>query len=72
MTVFKASADRSRYFLASGEIVEVLHEDNLCRTQIRLHCDVPVEDFLNSHVGNHYLICMGDYTEAIRAFFAEK
>ena len=68
-TVFKAGADRSRYFLASGEIVEVLHEDNLCRTQIRLHCDVPVEEFLNSRVGNHYLICMGDHTESIRAFF---
>ena len=71
VTIFKASADRSRYFLASGEITEVLHEDNLCRTQIRLHCDVPVEEFLNSHVGNHYLVCMGDHTDAVRAFFAE-
>lgn len=71
VTVFKAGADRSHYFLASGQIVEVLHEANLCRTQIRLHCDVPVEEFLNSHVGNHYLVCMGDHTAAVRAFFAQ-
>lgn len=71
VTIFKASADRSRYFLSAGEIVENLHETNLCRTQIRVHCDRPVEEFLNSHVGNHYLVCMGDHTDAIRAFFAE-
>lgn len=72
VTIFKASADLSHYFLASGEILEDLHESNLCRTQIRVHCDVPVDQFLNSHVGNHYLVCMGDYADAIRAFFAEK
>lgn len=69
VTVFKASADLGHYFLSAGEIVEDLHERDLCRTQIRLRCQEPVEDFLNSHVGNHYLVCLGDYTEAIRAFF---
>ena len=69
VTIFKASADLSHYFVASGEIVEDLHEDDLCRTQIRVHCDVPVEQFLNSHVGNHYLVCRGDYADAVRACF---
>lgn len=72
VTIFKASADRSRYFLSSGEIVEDLHEPILCRTQIRVHCDRPVGEFLNSHVGNHYLVCMGDHTNTIRAFFEKK
>lgn len=71
VTIFKASADRSRYFLSSGQIVEDLHEPNLCRTQIRVHCEKPVAEFLNSHVGNHYLVCMGDHTDVIRTFFAE-
>lgn len=69
VTIFKASADLSHYFVASGEIVEDLHEDDLCRTQIRVHCDVPVEQFRNSHVGNHYLVCRGDYADAVRACF---
>ena len=69
VTIFKASADLSHYFVASGEIVEDLHEDDLCRTQIWVHCDVPVEQFLNSHVGNHYLVCRGDYAGAVRACF---
>ena len=44
--------------------------EQILRTQIRVRCQAPVEEFLNSHVGNHYLVCMGDCTEAVRAFFA--
>ena len=70
VTIFKAGAGLDHFFLSAGEIVEDLHEPNLCRTQIRVRCQAPVEEFLNSHVGNHYLVCMGDCTEAVRAFFA--
>ena len=68
VTIFKASADFSHWFLSAGEIVEDLHEPDLCRTQIRVVCDAPVEAFLNSHVGNHYLVCRGDWTESVQLF----
>lgn len=71
VTIFKLGADLHHYFLSSGEIVEDLHERDLCRTQIKVHCDVPVDDFLNSHVGNHYLVCLGDYADAVGAFFGK-
>lgn len=71
VTIFKLGADLHHYFLSSGEIIEDLHESDLCRTQIKVHCDVPADDFLNSHVGNHYLVCLGDYVNAVDAFFGK-
>lgn len=65
-TVFKASADLGHYFVSSGEIVETLHDENLCRTQIKLRCSADTDSFLNSHVGNHYLVCLGDWEEELR------
>lgn len=65
-TVFKASADLGHYFVSSGEIVETLHDPNLCRTQIKLRCSADTDSFLNSHVGNHYLVCLGDWEEELR------
>lgn len=68
-TVFKATGPLDRYFVSSATVLENLHEKNLCRTQINLHCKEGVEKFLNTPVGNHYLVCLGDYSEHVREFF---
>ncbi|HHV46743.1 MAG TPA: hypothetical protein GXX53_07600 [Tissierellia bacterium] len=68
-TVFKATGPLDRYFVSSATVLESLHEKNLCRTQINLHCKEGVEKFLNTPVGNHYLVCLGDYSEHVREFF---
>ena len=69
-TIFKASGNLDRHFLTSAEILRNLNESDLCRTQIELKCDASVDNFLNNPIGNHYLVCNGDYTENLKEFFA--
>lgn len=68
-TIFKLSGDGKEYFVSGGEIVENLSNENLCRTQIRLRMDEDVKYFLQNSIGNHHLICKGDYSELVREFF---
>ncbi|MBS1482214.1 MAG: hypothetical protein HP059_02965 [Clostridium sp.] len=68
-TVFKATGLLERCFISGAQIEESLHECNLCRSQIRLHCDAGTGHFLNTPVGNHYLVCMGDWSGSLREFF---
>lgn len=69
VTIFKLSGDGKEYFVSGGEIVENLNKENLCRTQIRLRIDEDVKYFLQNSIGNHHLICKGDYSELVREFF---
>ena len=68
-TIFKAAGDLSRFFIERGEITENLHESCLCRTQIKLKLD-DFSYFLTNPINNHHLVCCGDYTDAVREFFA--
>lgn len=68
-TVFKTQADFSRYYAASGTILENLHECNLCRTQIRVHLPGGTDYFTKNPIANHQHICCGDHVELIRRFY---
>jgi len=68
-TIFKLSGDGKNYFVSGGEIVENLSKENLCRTQIRLRMNEDVKYFLQNSIGNHHLICKGDYSKLVREFF---
>lgn len=69
ITIFKASADLSRHFVEEGEIIENLHEEKMCRTQIRIK--IPnYQYFINDPIANHHLICAGKHKEMIEEFFA--
>ncbi len=69
VTVFKCSGLLDQYFVAGGELVENLHEANLCRTQLRLHMEEGLDYFTTRSIGNHHLICLGNYTEVVKEFF---
>ena len=69
VTVFKCSGLLDQYFVAGGELVENLHEANLCRTQLRLCLEEGLDYFTTRSIGNHHLICLGDYTEVVKEFF---
>lgn len=69
-TVFKTTGMLDRYFISSAIIEESLHESNLCRSQIRLHCDAGIDKFFDTPVGNHYLVCLGNYSGHLKEFFA--
>ena len=68
-TIFKLSGDGKNYFVSGGEIIENLSKENLCRTQIRLKMNEDVKYFLQNSIGNHHLICKGDYSNLVREFF---
>ncbi len=68
-TIFKLSGDGKNYFVSSGEIVKNLNKENLCRTQIRLKMNENVKYFLQDSIGNHHLVCKGDYSKLVREFF---
>jgi len=68
-TIFKLSQDGKEYFVSGGEIIENLNSENLCRTQLRFRMNERVKYFLQNSLGNHHLICKGDYSKLVREFF---
>jgi len=67
-TVFKTAGDLSRHFAMAGNIKANLRDPNLCRTQIKL--ELPdYSYFLKDPIGNHHLVCTGDESAALEAFF---
>ncbi|MBE6142713.1 MAG: hypothetical protein E7177_01840 [Erysipelotrichaceae bacterium] len=67
VTIFKLGSDLKSYFVETGEIVENLQEDNLCRTQIKIKMD-NLESFLTNPKGNHHVIIYGDHKKALIDF----
>jgi len=68
-TIFKLSGDGKSYFVSGGEIIENLNRENLCRTQIRFRMDEDVKYFLQNSIGNHHLVCRGNYSKLLKEFF---
>jgi L-fucose isomerase-like protein len=68
-TIFKLSRDGKEYFVSGGEIIENLNSENLCRTQIRFRMNEGIKYFLQNSLGNHHLICKGDYNKLVGEFF---
>ena len=67
-TIFKTSGDLSRHFIMAGKIKSNLREHTLCRTQIKL--ELPDYSYFTSDpINNHHLVCTGDETAALNAFF---
>lgn len=68
--VFKVGGpDLSRYFISRGDIMENLTRPNMCRTQVRIHLEEDVEEYLSHPLGNHLVIIPGDHAGLLRAFF---
>lgn len=65
VTVLRLSSDLKHYFLSSGQITGNLEEDNLCRTQIRVHLDEDVKLLLQRPCGNHHVICYGNCCDSV-------
>ena len=67
VTIFKASADLSRHFIAEGYLVENQSKPDLCRTQqvIRLADKHQTAYFLTNPIGNHHVILPGHQKELL-------
>ncbi|MHA2083817.1 MAG: hypothetical protein ACXABD_08695 [Candidatus Thorarchaeota archaeon] len=70
VTVLKVGGtDLSEYWVSDGSIVESLSEEDLCRTQIRVKLENPVDYFLEDSLANHHIIFPGHHAARIRRFF---
>jgi hypothetical protein len=68
-TVFKVgNPDLGGYFVSRAEILAGRPEPGLCRTQVRLHLQEPVEYFLHAALANHHLLVRGDHARRLDDF----
>ena len=71
MTVFKCNGDLSRHYAGRAQLIETMHRNDLCRTQLKLKMEDGTGYFSKRPISNHHIICKGDYKEVIDAFFAD-
>lgn len=69
VTVCKLSGDLSRCFVAEGKLIRNQSAPDLCRTQLAIRLNNPYDTdyFLTNPIGNHHVIAMGHYAEAMKA-----
>ncbi len=70
VTVFKCDESFKRFYAGEAELLECLHRDDLCRTQMRIKFNDGIDYFLKNPISNHHLICKGAWKEVIEEFFA--
>ena len=68
-TLFKMKENFQDFVAMEGTLIENLHEENMCRTQIRLQMDEPLEYFLTHPIANHHMVVKGEHKELIENFF---
>lgn len=59
VTIFKMNANLKDYEIFEGKIVENLHKNNLCRTQVKVEFKENIESMFTSPNGNHLVIAYG-------------
>lgn len=69
MTIFKCNDDLTRHYAGEAELLETLHRQDLCRTQMRLKLKDGTDYFAHSPISNHHLICRGSWAELINEYF---
>jgi len=68
MTVVKCGGkNMEHYFLSKAQLLECTSNPNMCRTQLHLRLDEPLDYFLERSIGNHHVIVRGDHAQRIEA-----
>ena len=65
VTVFKMNANLKDYEVFEGQIVENLHKNNLCRTQVKIQFNEPIDEMFSRPNGNHLIIFFGAHKEEL-------
>ena len=66
MTVVKCGGKgMERFFISKARLIECTDNPNMCRTQLHLRLDEPLDYFLERSIGNHHVIVRGDYAHRI-------
>ena len=69
MTVFKCNDTLTDHYAGRAELLETMHRDNLCRSQMKLHMTDGTAYFTDSPISSHHMICKGDWKEVIDEYF---
>lgn len=56
------------YYLATGTLTENTNYVNLCRTQVRIRLNSPVDYFLKRALGNHHIVVPGNQENILNDF----
>lgn len=61
VTIFRLNKDLKHFSIFEGKIVNTLHRDNLCRTQIEVKCKESISELLTNPMGNHQIVFYGHH-----------
>ena len=68
MTVVKCGGKgMERFFISKARLLECTTNPNMCRTQLHLRLDEPLDYFLERSIGNHHVIVRGDHVDRLTA-----
>ena len=65
VTILKLGSNLKKYEVFSGEIVENLNKENLCRTQIKVRFSEDISSLVSAPCGNHLIVFKGDHKQEI-------
>ncbi|MHA2253867.1 MAG: hypothetical protein ACXAD7_26175 [Candidatus Kariarchaeaceae archaeon] len=57
------------YWVSTGTIIRNTSDNSVCRTQLEIKLDKPVEYFLKDSFANHHIMALGDWEKEINLFF---
>ncbi|MCD8029878.1 MAG: fucose isomerase [Bacteroides sp.] len=70
VTIVKCGSESlDEFYLSTGTLTENTNYVNVCRTQVRIRLNTPVEYFLKNPLGNHHIILLGNFEEVLNDFF---
>ena len=68
VTVVKCGGKQmERYFISKARLLQCTTNPNMCRTQLHLRLEQPLDYFLERSIGNHHVIIRGDHASRIEA-----
>ena len=66
MTIVKCGGkEMERLFISRARLLECTTNPNMCRTQLHLRLDEPLDYFLERSIGNHHVIIRGNHVEKL-------
>jgi L-fucose isomerase-like protein len=69
-TIFRLGGERlDQLFVREGTMAESAFREDLCRTQVRVTVDGPIDGLLTAPLGNHHILLAGHHRETIERFF---
>ena len=65
VTIFKMNGNLKDYEVFEGNIVENLHRNNLCRTQVKVQFNENIDEMFTSPNGNHLIMFYGAHKDEL-------